>query len=134
MMRIFLLLFFTYLISFTLFAQLVPSGDRDDINISGTATSVNDKNNIPAAYALEQNFPNPFNPSTKITFSLPETSVVNSRVFNLIGLEVKLLVNGMMPAGIHEVVFDASELYSGVYFYTLKTGNFVQTRKMILIK
>lgn len=133
-MRIFLLLFFTYLISFSSFAQLIYNGNFDDTNISGTPVSLNINHNIPSAYSLEQNFPNPFNPTTKITFSLPENSFVSLRVSNLIGLEVKSLVNGMMPAGIHEVVFDASALYSGVYFYTLKTGNFVQIRKMILIK
>ena len=120
--------------SFTLFAQLVHTGSFDDTNISGNATFVSNRNNLPSVYSLEQNFPNPFNPSTKITFSLPENSFVSLRVSNLIGLEVKSLISGMMPAGIHEVVFDASELYSGVYFYTLKAGNFVQTRKMILIK
>jgi hypothetical protein len=134
MMRIFLLLFFSYLMSLTLFAQLAYTGSFDDANISGTVISVSDRKNIPSAYSLEQNFPNPFNPSTKITFSLPQNSFVSLRVSNLIGLEVRSLISGMMSAGIHEVVFDASELYSGVYFYTLKAGNFVQTRKMILIK
>jgi Secretion system C-terminal sorting domain len=123
-----------------MFAQLVSNGGYESKtnsisdNLSTDATYVIDKNSIPAYYSLEQNYPNPFNPSTKITFSLPEISFVKLRVFNAIGLEVKSLINGMMPAGIHEVDFDATELFSGVYFYTLNAGNFVQTRKMILIK
>ena len=107
----------------------------DDLNLTGTATSVNDKNLIPAKYSLEQNYPNPFNPSTKIQYSIPENSFVNLTVFNAIGKEVGTLVNGVIPAGTHEVLFDASSLNSGVYFYTLKTGStFVKTRKMILMK
>jgi hypothetical protein len=107
----------------------------DDINLSGTATSVNELNIIPAKFSLEQNFPNPFNPSTKIQYNLPENSFVSLKVYNSIGREIVSLVNGEVPAGTHEVLFDASGLNSGVYFYTLKTGNnFVQTRRMILIK
>ena len=107
----------------------------DDLNLSGTATSVNDKNIIPAKFSLEQNYPNPFNPSTIIRYNLPENSFVNLKVYNAIGKEVASLVNSVVPAGTHDVVFDASGLNSGVYFYTLKTGNnFVQTKKMILMK
>jgi len=107
----------------------------DDVSLSGTATSVNDKNIIPAKFSLEQNYPNPFNPSTKIQYNLPENSFVSLKVYNIIGKEVANLVNGVVAAGTHEVLFDASGLNSGVYFYTIRTGNnFVQTRKMILMK
>jgi hypothetical protein len=108
----------------------------DDINLTGTAaTSVNDKNIIPAKFSLEQNYPNPFNPSTKILYNLPQNSFVSLKVYNTIGQEVASLVNGVVPAGSHEINFDASKLNSGVYFYTIKTGdNFVQTKKMILMK
>ena len=107
----------------------------DDIDLTGTATSINDKRNIPDKFSLEQNYPNPFNPSTKIQYSLPQNSFVNLKVYNAIGTEVVSLVNNVMPAGNHEVIFDASGLNSGVYFYTLKTGdNFIQTKKMILMK
>ena len=107
----------------------------DDLNLTGTATSVNDKNLIPAKFSLEQNYPNPFNPSTKIQYDLPENSFVSLKIYNAIGKEVASLVNDVVPAGSHEILFDASGLNSGVYFYTLKAGNnFVQTRKMILIK
>ena len=107
----------------------------DDVTLSGTATSVNDKNIISAKFSLEQNYPNPFNPSTKIQYNLPENSFVSLKVYNILGKEVASLVNSVVPAGSHEVVFNASGLNSGIYFYTLKTGNnFVQTRKMILMK
>jgi hypothetical protein len=107
----------------------------DDVNLTGTATSVNDKIIIPAKFSLDQNYPNPFNPSTKIQYNLPDNSFVSLKVYNAIGQQVASLVNGIVPAGTHEVLFDASGFNSGVYFYTLKTGNnFVQTRKMILMK
>jgi hypothetical protein len=107
----------------------------DNVVLSGIATSVNDKNIVPSKFSLEQNYPNPFNPSTKIQYNLPEKSFVNITVYNSIGREVTSLVNSVMPAGSHEIVFNASGLNSGVYFYTIKTGNnVVQTRKMILMK
>jgi hypothetical protein len=98
-------------------------------------TSVeSDHNSIPDGYVLEQNYPNPFNPSTEIKFGLPVSSNVSLRVFNSLGEEVALLVDEYLGAGTHTYRFDASELSSGIYFYTLATGNFTQTRKMILIK
>ena len=107
----------------------------DDVSLTGTATSVNDKNITPAKFSLEQNYPNPFNPATKIQYDLPENSFVSLKVYNAIGREVAFLVNSVVPAGTHEVEFDASRLNSGVYFCTLRAGNnFVQTRKMILMK
>jgi hypothetical protein len=107
----------------------------DDIGLTGTATSINDKSNLPDKFSLKQNYPNPFNPSTKIQYDLPQNSFVNLKVYNAIGAEVASLVNSVMPAGKHEVIFDASGLKSGVYFYTIKSGgNFIQTKKMILMK
>ena len=107
----------------------------DDVTLTGTNTSVNDKNIIPAKFSLDQNYPNPFNPSTKIQYNLSENSFVSLKVYNTIGQEVASLVNNVVPAGSHEITFDAAKLNSGVYFYTLKAGsNFVQSRKMILMK
>jgi len=107
----------------------------DDIILTGTNTSVNDKNIIPAKFSLDQNYPNPFNPSTKIQYNLHENSFVALKSIIAIGQEVATLVNDVVPAGLHEILFDASGLNSGVYFYTLKAGNnFVQTRKNDLIK
>lgn len=89
-------------------------------------------------YSLEQNFPNPFNPSTIITYSLPVAGFVNLTVYNLLGSEVAVLVNENKEAGIHTVEFSTEKLSnnlgSGVYIYTIRSGNFVQTRKMVIIK
>jgi hypothetical protein len=88
----------------------------------------------PSVYSLEQNFPNPFNPSTKINFSIAESGIVKIVVYNMLGQEVSLLLNGFEEAGQHTITFDASSLTSGVYFYKLETSNYIQTRKMILAK
>jgi hypothetical protein len=88
----------------------------------------------PSVYALEQNYPNPFNPSTSINFSIAEASTVKLAVYNLLGQEVKLLLNEFKEAGPHTITFDASSLTSGAYFYTLETPQFKQTKKMLLAK
>ncbi len=93
----------------------------------------------PAEYSLTQNFPNPFNPSTTITFSLKADANVSLRVFNVLGQEVASIVNGMMNAGSHQIDFTAAELNSGVYFYNIVAdgvdgSSFNSTRKMILNK
>ena len=85
-------------------------------------------------FDLSQNYPNPFNPSTAIIFSIPNEGLVSIKVFNSLGEEVTELVNETKPAGTYSVSFDASTLNSGVYFYKISTGNFVQTKKMILVK
>jgi hypothetical protein len=89
---------------------------------------------IPEAFSLEQNYPNPFNPTTNIRFELPQSGNVVLKVFNLLGQEVATLINARINAGNHVVPFDASHLTSGVYFYTLTSGNFNSTKKMILMK
>jgi len=90
--------------------------------------------NIPAEYSISQNYPNPFNPSTKIDFSLPVDSKVTLKVYDITGKEIAVLVNSVMPAGNHTVDFNASALSSGLYFYTINTGDFTKTVKMILAK
>ena len=95
----------------------------------------NNENQIPKVFLLEQNYPNPFNPMTKISFSIPVNSYVTLSVYNVIGQEVKkLLSDEFRTAGIYEMNFDAGSLAGGVYFYRLNAGNFVSTKKMILIK
>lgn len=83
---------------------------------------------------LSQNYPNPFNPITVIKFSLPLKSNVSLKVYDILGREVKTLINGIKEAGIQEIPFEASNLSSGIYFYRLETQDFTQTRKMILLK
>jgi hypothetical protein len=87
-----------------------------------------------SSYQLAQNYPNPFNPSTTIHFSLPQREQVTLRVFNVLGREERILVNGALEAGEHRVVFDATGLPSGVYFYQIKTPSFSQTRKAVLVQ
>ena len=85
-------------------------------------------------YKLSQNYPNPFNPSTKITYSIPEKSNVSLKVFDLLGSEVVELVKDEIEAGTYEITFYASNLPSGIYYYKLQAGSFVETKKLILLK
>jgi hypothetical protein len=89
---------------------------------------------VPGVYSLSQNYPNPFNPSTTIKFELPRTSQVSLTVYDILGRVVSVLVNERRDAGVHEVKCDAVGLASGVYFYRLVAGSFVQTCKMVLIR
>jgi hypothetical protein len=97
---------------------------------------------LPIEFVLEQNYPNPFNPSTKISWQSPVSSWQTIKVFDVLGNEVATLVDEYKPAGIYEVEFNTvslpsrsgSALTSGVYFYQLKEGDFIQTKKMILMK
>ena len=89
---------------------------------------------VPKTFALEQNYPNPFNPSTAISYQLPVAGNVSLKVFDMLGKEVATLVNARQEAGAYTVNFNANNLSSGVYFYRLQAGNFVQTRKMMLVK
>ena len=89
---------------------------------------------IPNSFALRQNYPNPFNPQTTIEYFLPKSSKVLLTVYNLIGEEIERFIYDRKPAGNHQVTWDASNFASGIYFYRLQTGDFVQTRKMVLLK
>jgi Subtilase family/Secretion system C-terminal sorting domain len=88
----------------------------------------------PENIVLNSNYPNPFNPTTKISFSLPQSAEISLKVYNVLGREVKNLVNEVKEAGVYSAEFDASNLSSGVYYYTLSSGDFTQTKKMILVK
>ncbi len=89
---------------------------------------------VPAVFALHQNYPNPFNPSTVISWQLPVGGYTTLKVYNLMGTEVATLLNGYVPAGKHQVKFDASHLASGIYIYKLQSGNNVEVRKLILLR
>jgi len=89
---------------------------------------------VPVDFALGQNYPNPFNPSTSIEFSVPQTGEVSLQVYNLSGDLVSTLVSGMVEQGEHTVTFNAADLATGVYFYTLEAENFSNTKKMVLLK
>jgi len=90
--------------------------------------------NIPNSFSLMQNYPNPFNPTTKIIFDIKNTAFIMLRVFDITGREVRMLVNEKLSAGSYSYDFNAAELPSGVYFYQLQTNEFVETKKMILLK
>ena len=97
-------------------------------------TAVNVNFSSVNSYSLSNNYPNPFNPSTKISYTIPERSNVTLVVFDLLGSEVAALVNGEIEPGTYDITFNASQLSSGIYFYRFQGGDFVQTRKMIVIK
>jgi len=95
---------------------------------------INLNESIPNDYLLYHNYPNPFNNSTVIKYSIPQEGLVTLKVYNLLGEEVAGLVNDTKQTGNYEVSFDATGLPSGVYFYRLQEGNFVETKKMVLMK
>ena len=121
--------------------DFIPSGfgglvTPNAIVIRETGTlSVDDNENISLKnFQLEQNYPNPFNPTTVIRYQLPITSDVTIKVFNILGKEITTLVNEELSTGEHEVTFNATEFPSGIYFYQLIAGNFIETKKMIYLK
>jgi len=89
---------------------------------------------IPQEYTLAQNYPNPFNPTTKIKYQIPEISFVNVKVYDVLGNEITTLVNQEKPAGYYEIEFIASYLASGIYFYRIQAGSFVEIKKMVLLR
>jgi photosystem II stability/assembly factor-like uncharacterized protein len=105
------------------------------IPVADVVTSVRDVSSpAPTGYALSQNYPNPFNPATTIQFSTAKSSVVNLKILDLLGREVARLVNEQRPAGTYSVMWNAGNLPSGVYFYQLRAGSFVETKKLLLLK
>jgi hypothetical protein len=112
--------------------QIVPTGEQpppppDDIVLNSNKL-------IPMKYELGQNYPNPFNPTTVIQYQLPNADYVSLKLYNLLGEEVKTLVNEVQEAGYKLVQIDATGLSSGVYFYRLTAGSFVETRKLVLLR
>jgi hypothetical protein len=123
--------------------SLVVSGEHIFAGVSGggvwqrplsevTSVSNNVLRTLPASFVLSQNYPNPFNPSTTIAFQLPHRSHVSLSVFDLLGRQMELLIDNTLDGGKHEVTFNADGYPTGVYFYRLKAGEFVQTLKMIV--
>ena len=99
-----------------------------------TPTSVRTSPDRPSSFSLEQNYPNPFNPTTTISYELPANSFVSLKVYDILGNEVATLTNEKEDAGSYSVKFDGSKLASGVYFYRLTAGNFVNVKKLVLLK
>ena len=118
--------------------SFTPVHEKYDFQLLiGGETYINNvkKGDLPAEYTLFQNYPNPFNPSTLIKYQIRDNNtIVELKVFNILGKEVKTLLNEVQDSGTHEVEFNASDFSSGVYFYTLKASSYTATKKMILIK
>lgn len=112
--------------------SLTPDIGADEFN--GMPVGVEDEINLPTEYALEQNYPNPFNPSTVINYQLPVGNDVTLKIFDVLGNEIATLVDEYKTAGRYEFKFDCNALPSGVYFYQLKASDYVNTKKMILLK
>lgn len=97
-------------------------------------TDVEDEQQIPNVFSLNQNYPNPFNPSTTISFSIPKEEFISLNIYNSLGEEVVAILNETKQAGNYEINFNAAELSSGIYFYKIQAGSFIQTKKMTLLK
>ena len=109
-----------------------------DIGCEAIELSI-DKTLVPDLYALHQNYPNPFNPTTKISYDLPEASVVSLSIFDLMGREVRTMINSEQTAGFKNIQWNATDnlgksVPAGMYIYTIQAGEFRQTRKMVLLK
>ncbi len=114
--------------------QLYAFTHGRSVFVTAIPTSVVEKNNLPQNYSLSQNYPNPFNPTTTIEYSLPQRSQVILKLYDVAGREVKTLVNQEQNSGNHSAVLNASNLASGVYFYRITAGNFVDIKKLVLLK
>ncbi|OGU36981.1 MAG: hypothetical protein A2315_15175 [Ignavibacteria bacterium RIFOXYB2_FULL_35_12] len=93
-----------------------------------------DENMLPIEYKLEQNYPNPFNPSTIIKFGIPERNNVLIKIYDILGSEVTTLLNHEMDAGWYELIFNAAEYSTGIYICRMQAGNYVSTKKMLMLK
>jgi hypothetical protein len=118
------------------FSEVISGLDSALVRYNNYLTTVLKGNESfsPLSYKLNQNYPNPFNPSTIISFSIPVQEKVSLKVYNILGMEISTLLNGVQTVGNHSIRFDAKNLPSGIYFYELRTGNFRDVRKMILLK
>jgi photosystem II stability/assembly factor-like uncharacterized protein len=103
-------------------------------SVNSTVTEISKGENTLTKYSLEQNYPNPFNPITSLQYAIGSRKFVTLKVYDILGREVATLVNEEKAAGEYEVEFNAANLPSGIYFYQLKAGSFVEARKMVLVK
>ncbi|TSA23145.1 T9SS C-terminal target domain-containing protein [bacterium] len=121
-------------IAFGSATQGIMVGLQNVVKFSLVTAVEETRDGIPTGFALEQNYPNPFNPTTTISYSVPKTSFVELKVYDLLGRTVATLVNSEQAAGTHTVGFDAKGLSSGVYMYTMKAGDFTATKSLVLVK
>lgn len=114
--------------------EVVAAGSRISEHFASSTSVGEGRDGLPAGYHLAQNYPNPFNPTTTLAYSLPVSSIVSLKVYDILGREIATLVEGMQPAGTHYAIWDASDAPSGVYYYRLRAGNFSATRNLMLLK
>lgn len=116
--------------------KFINPSENYTVNFGGTTDPIGIKqiSSVVKDFNLGQNYPNPFNPSTKINFSIPSNDYVFLRVYDILGREVKTLVDNQLKAGEYEFEFDAHNLTSGVYYYSLRAGENVSVKKMVLVK
>jgi hypothetical protein len=116
------------------------NGGADDVVLSGLVNDISIAERketvpvIPVEYKLAQNYPNPFNPVTSIEYALPEAAKVRVEVYNVLGQVIDVLVDSNQEAGFHKVVWDATDMASGVYFYQITANTFTSTKRMVLMK
>ena len=106
----------------------------DTIHVFNITTAVGPYSTIPTSYRLEQNYPNPFNPATHFEFQVPNRDLVTLKVYDMLGREVATILNEVKPTGIYNIPWNANGLASGVYFYQLKAGAYVETKKLVLLR
>ena len=106
----------------------------EPVTVYNPLTSIDEISGPPNKFVLEQNYPNPFNPTTIIKYQLPKSSYVTLKLFDLVGREISVLVDGLKEAGLHEVSLDGSRMASGVYFYSMKAGEFNSVKKLLLLR
>jgi hypothetical protein len=124
----------SYKISIASLTHTSVSDSSDNAFSVDGPTGVSGSVNLITAYGLSQNYPNPFNPTTNFEFRVAEYGFVSIKVYDVLGREVKILVNEERPAGSYKVIFDAGDLSSGVYFYKMQAGSFTDTKKFILLR
>ncbi len=105
-----------------------------DFGFQANPIGIQQISTIVKEFSLSQNYPNPFNPNTKIDFSIPKSDYVSLKIFDMLGREVSSLVNGQLAAGVYQVDFNSANLSSGLYFYSIRSGDYSKVKKMVLNK
>jgi len=114
--------------------QLERISEKYKTNELAFSLKIRENDIKPTEFMLYQNYPNPFNPTTIITYQIKESDYVQLKVYDVLCHEVALLVDKVQPAGYYQIIFDGNNLSDGIYFYRLQTGNFVDVKKMVLVK
>jgi hypothetical protein len=114
--------------------QLERTFVNNEVNELASSHKIKENNARPTEFLLFQNYPNPFNPTTIITYQIKESDYVQLKVYDVLCHEVALLVDKVQPSGYYQLTFDGNNLSDGIYFYRLQCGNYVDVKKMVLVK